>query len=173
MEIVRHGVGVRRTAAASIVALALVVFAPRAGEPDRAESFAISTLRAIVSGETAYAAASGGYFDTPACLTTPSCIPGTTRGSQAFLGPGVLNGLERRGYQIEFEPGAKAERAPGTQQSPSAMIGFAVVAVPTTPGTSRHRAFCVDERGTIYVTSSGTRPAVAAGRCLETSSPLQ
>ena len=42
-------------------------------------------------------------------LATPSCIPGTTRGSQAFLflGPGVLDGLERRGYQITLAHSAE------------------------------------------------------------------
>lgn len=158
---------------AATIVTALIVFAPRAGEPDRTESIAVATLRAIVSGEKAYASANEGYFDTPACLATPSCIPGTARGSRPFLAPGVIIGSERRGYQIEFEAGPKAAQESGRQRSPSAMTGFAVVAIPTTPMTSRRRAFCADDRGTIYVTSGGTRPAVAAGRCFDTSSPLR
>jgi hypothetical protein len=173
VDFVGHSVGVRRTAAASTIVLALIVFAPRAGEPDRTESIAVGTLRAIVSGEKAYASANDGYFDTPACLTLPSCIPGTARGSRPYLALGVIIGLERRGYQIEFEPGPKAERGSGKQRSPSAMTGFAVVAIPTTPMTSRRRAFCADDRETIYVTSGGTRPAIVAGRCFDTSSPLR
>ena len=172
VDLVGHGVGVRRTGAACAAVLVLVVFAPRAGEPDRAESFAIGTLRAVVSGEKVYASANDGYFDTPACLTIPSCIPGTIRGVRPFLAPGAASGLERRGYHVEFEPGPKAE-ASGKQRSPSAMTRFAVVAVPTTPMTSRRRAFCADDRGTIYVTASGTRPHIDAGRCLDTSSPLR
>ena len=168
-----HSVGVRRTAAASTIVLALIVFSPRVGEPDRTESIAVGTLRAIVSGEKAYASANDGYFDTPACLTIPSCIPGTAYGSGPFLAPSVIIGVEHRGYRIEFEPGPKPERESGKQRSPSAMTAFAVVAIPTTPITARRPAFCADDGGTIYVTSAGTRPAIAAGRCFDTSRPLR
>jgi hypothetical protein len=172
VSVVRYGVGVRRTVAAAALVLALIVFAPRAGEPDRTESIAIGTLRAVVSGEKAYASANNGYFDTPACLAAPSCVPGTDRRVQPFLAPGVATGSERRGYQVQFHPGPKAERE-SARQSPTAMTRFAVVAVPTDPITSRRRAFCADDRGTIYVTAGGTRPHVDVGRCLDTSSPFR
>lgn len=173
VDLVRHGVAMRRTAAASAIVLALIVFAPRAGEPDRSESSAIITLRAVVTGEKAYASANDGYFDTLACLMTPSCITGTDRGLGPFLAPDVAGWLDRRGYRVEFEPGPKAERESGHQKSPSAMTRFAVVAVPTTAEAAGRRAFCTDDRETIYVTPGGTRPRVDAGRCLDTSWPLR
>ena len=74
-------------------------------------------------------------------------------------------------YQVQFHPGPTAERESG-KQSPTAMTRFAVAAVPTDPMTSRRRAFCADDWGTIYVTTSGTGP-VDIGRCLDTSSPLR
>jgi hypothetical protein len=175
VSVMRYGVGMRRTAATAAIVLALIVFAPRAGEPDRSESIAIGTLRAVVSGEKAYASAHNGYFDTPACLAALSCIPGTGRVERPYLAPNLANvatGLERRGYQVQFHPGPTAERESG-KQSPTAMTRFAVAAVPTDPMTSRRRAFCADDRGTIYVTTSGTGPNVDIGRCLDTSSPLR
>ena len=170
---VRFGVGVRRTAAAAAIALPLIVFAPRVGEPDRTESTAIGTLRAVVSGERAYASANRGYFDTPACLAAPSCISEADPRARPFLAPNMASGLfERQGYQVQFQPGPKADRQ-SDKQSPTAMTRFAVVAVPTDPLTSRRRAFCADDRGAIYVTAGGTRPQVDVGRCLDTSSPLR
>ena len=168
----RYDIGVRRTAAAAVIASALIVFAPRAGEPDRTEAIAIGTLRAIVSGEKAYASANDGYFDTPACLAAPSCMPGTDRGVRPFLAASLATGLERRGYQVQFHPGPKAEGESG-KQSPTAMTRFAVVAVPADSMTSRRPAFCADDRGTIYVTVDGTSPHIDAGRCLDTSSPFR
>jgi hypothetical protein len=102
VSVVRYGVGMRRTAATAAIVLALIVFAPRAGEPDRSESIAIGTLRAVVSGEKAYASAHNGYFDTPACLAALSCIPGTDRLERPYLAPNLATGLERRGYQVQF-----------------------------------------------------------------------
>ena len=170
-DVVRYSVGMRRTAATAAIVLALIVFAPRAGESDRMESMPIGTLRVVVSGEKAYASEHNGYFDTPACLAARSCTSGTDRVTRPYLAPGVAIGLERRGYQVQFHPGPKAERESG-KQSPTAMTRFAVVAAPTDPVTSRRRAFCADDRGTIYVTA-GTRPDVDVGRCLDTSSPLR
>jgi hypothetical protein len=169
---VGYDVGVRRTAAAAVIVAALIVFAPLAGEPDRTESVAISTLRAIISGEKAYGSANDGYFDTLACLAARSCMPGTDRGVRPFLAPGIATGLENRGYHVQFHPGPKAERESG-RQSPTAMTRFAVVAVPTDSMTPRRRGFCADDRGTIYVATGGTRPQIDAARCLDTSSPLR
>ena len=68
MSVVGYGVGMRRTAAAVAIVMALIVFGPRVGERDRTDAVAIGTLRTIVSGEEAYASANDGYFETPACL---------------------------------------------------------------------------------------------------------
>lgn len=135
---------------AALIGLALVIFAPRAGEGDRTEAVAIGTLRTIVSGEQAYASANDGYFDTP----------------------GVALGSVPGGYHVQFHPGPKAARDSG-KQSPTAMTRFAVVAVPTGPRTSQRRAFCADDRGTIYVTADGTSPQIDAAQCLDTSTVLR
>jgi hypothetical protein len=134
---------------------------------------AIGTLRAVVSGEQAYASVNDGYFDTLECLATPSCITGTGRAFQPFLPPGVITAMEHRGYRLEFHAGPKAERESRRGTSPSAMSRFAVVAVPASAETARRRVLCADDRGTIYVTSGGMRPRVSVGRCLETASPLR
>lgn len=168
----RLDVGVRTTAAVAAVVLALILWAPRVGEPDRSEAIAIGRLRAILSAEQAYASANSGLFNTPACLAMPSCASGTDQPVRAFLGPGVDTGLDRGGYYVQFHPGPKAER-PTRRDSSTALTRFAVVAIPTDPRASGRRAFCADDRGTVYVEVGGVEPRVEAGRCLDTRSPLR
>lgn len=149
---VRPGDGVRKIAAAAAILWALIVFAPPVGEPERTgEAVAIGTLRAILSGEQAYASANDGSFDTPV----------------------MASRSEHGAYQVQFHAGPKVEPEAGKRTSPSAMTRFAVVAVPTNPVASRRRAFCADDRGTIYVTVSGASPQIDVARCLDTSSPLR
>ena len=90
------------TRVAAAIVLALVLFTVRTGEPDRTESMAIGALRAVVSGERAYASLNHGYFDTLECLATPSCVTGPSRALQPFLAPSMVTPMERRGYRFEF-----------------------------------------------------------------------
>lgn len=170
---VRYGVGVRRAAAAVAMVLGFALFAPRVGQRDRTESTAIGALRAIVSGEWAYASINEGYYDTLQCLAAPSCVPSKRGGQNAFLDPELAAAKERRGYRFEFHAGPKAERESDKRRSRSAMTRFAVVAIPMNPGTAQHRAFCADDTGTIYFTRGGTVPRVDGGRCLDTANPLR
>jgi hypothetical protein len=162
----------RKTVAAVGSVLILGVCAPRVGQPDRTESMAIGGLRAIVSGEQAYASANG-YYDTPACLAEPSCVPGVDRPSDRFLAPDVTPAIERQGYRLVFHAGPKAGRLSERQRSPSAMTRFAVAAVPVNVYGAVRRAFCADDRGTIYFTSEAAGPRVDEGRCVDTTHPLR
>ena len=163
----------KRATAAIAVVFAFAVFAPRVGERDRSEATAIGAIRAIVSGEAGYASINEGYFGTLDCLAAPSCVRGTLGGSNAFLDPELAAAKERRGYRFEFHAGPKAERESEQRRSRSAMTRFAVVAIPVNAGAPQHRAFCADDRGTIYFTQDGTVPRVDAGRCLDTANPLR
>ena len=162
----------RRKVAASVFCVSLVAFAPRGGVPQPTESIVVGTLRSVVSAEASYAAVNGGLYDVPSCLATPSCIPGLRQRPARFWAPDLSTNLERHGYRLEFHAGPKARPVPA-HQSPSSMSGFAFVAMPMSSENGVKRAFCVDDRGPIYVTADGTRPRVEAGRCADTSQPLR
>jgi hypothetical protein len=52
------------------------------------------------------------------------------------------------------------------------LLGFAVTATPVRFDSERRRAFCADETGRVYVTSSGLPPRVENGGCLDVLNPL-
>ena len=164
---------VRQLTAGGMIALACAVFAPIVGERDRRESNALATLRAILSGETAYARVNGGDFDTLECLTVLTCVPDASGGQNAFLAPDLAGPRTRSGYRFEFHAGPTRGLGPGQGRSQSAMTRFAVVAVPKDLGRGQLREFCTDDRRTIYSTLDGKVPRVEAGRCLDTASPVR
>ena len=162
--------GIRRAAAAIVVLCTFVLTSARVGEGDRTEARAIAAIRAILSGESAYASIHG-FYDTLECLSSPSCIPGV-EGQERFLQPYLAVAQERHGYRFDFHAGPKAESGSDAPRSPSAMTRFAVVAIPLDHGSQR-RAFCGDDRGFIYFTTAGRMPRVDRGRCLDTGSPIR
>lgn len=163
----------RRIVAYAAIMLGAALFAPSIGERDRSESAAIGAIRAVVSAQKAYAAETGGYYDTLECLAMASCVAGIRKDQKPYLDP-LLAGARRTGvYRIEFHPGPEAERGAGKGVSPTAMTRFAIVAVPVAAGAGPGRAFCGDDSGSIYFTSGGRVPRVAAGRCLDREHPLR
>lgn len=155
----------------AVVVLCTLVFTVRVGERYRPESTAIVMVRAIVSGESTYASVNDGYYDTLECLANPSCVPGA-RAQQPFVQPELVAMKEVRGYRFEFHAGPAAEARSDQRRSRSAMTRFAIVAIPLTASTEQ-RAFCADDRGTIYVTGGGAVPRVDRGRCLDADNPLR
>jgi hypothetical protein len=154
-----------------VVLFGCLLWAPRVGERDRTESVALAVVRAIVSGELAHASRNEGYFDTLPCLESGSCSPGQ-RPHVPSLAPDLVerhftSAPPRSGYRFEFHPGPSPEPQRARDLSPSAMTGFAVVAIPLNP-QRRHHSFCGDGRGTIYMIAGGAVPRVEAGRCVET-----
>src|SRR5215217_3126876 len=162
---------VRRAGAAVVLLFAGILWAPRVGEPDRIEAGAIAVVRATISGELAHASRNDGYFDTLQCLESGSCAPSRARHG-VFLAPDFVarhfaSTRERRGYRFEFHAGPKPEPQRDLRVSPSAMTGFAVIAIPLN-SQLQHYSFCGDNRGTIYLIGGGAMPRVEAGRCVDT-----
>jgi hypothetical protein len=145
----------------------------RIRDPNTGEAAAIGLIRAINSGESTYAAMHG-YYDRLECLAgTRSCVP-AVRSQRPFVSPDLATRRgEIRGYRFELHPGPAAVSAGASPQSPSAMTQYAVVAVPLGPRSRNYRAFCGDDRQTIYVTPDGAEPLVEAGRCVDTTRVLQ
>jgi hypothetical protein len=152
--------------------LGLAVFAPGVGERDRAESNAVSVLRAIVSGERTYASMNGGYYETLACLAFPSCVPGPRGDPRAFVSPDLATVKERLGYRFEFHEGPGGKPSFDSLPPRSGLTSFAAVAFPVNPRDGKRRSFCTDDRQLIYVTPEPTIPRVEAGRCVDTANLL-
>jgi hypothetical protein len=167
----KYPVVARRAGAAAVLLFAAVLWAPRVGQPDRSEAGAIAVVRAVISGELAYASLNYGYFDTLPCLESGSCAAGQPR-QGAFLARDFqeryfASTRERFVYRFEFHAGPNPEAQRDRRVSPSAMTRFAVVAIPLNPQL-QHHSFCGDDRGTIYLTGAGTVPKVEAGHCVDT-----
>jgi len=162
----------KRGLAAIVFLGTFAVLEERIREPNRSEAMAIGTIRAITSGESTYAGFYG-YYDRLECLaTTRPCVPGVTY-QNPFVSPDLAASRgERASSRFEFHAGPKAVSPRNSRTSPSAMTQYAVVAVPLGARTGNYRAFCGDDRRTIYVTWNG-EPRVDGGRCLDTSHILQ
>ena len=134
------------------------------------ESYPISVLRAVTSGESANAAMYG-YFDTPRCLASRrSCAPDVET-QDPLLERDFTEPQELNGYRFEFFDGPPLRPTANVPRSASAMTRYAVVAVPVAT-QSRHRCFCTDDRQTIYVTDTESIPFVENGRCVDETNPL-
>jgi type IV pilus assembly protein PilA len=137
------------------------------------EAGAIGNLRTIVSAEAAYQSANAGYYDVPACLSSPAsaqCL-GTNAPPSPFLSPEVVFDVPKTGYVLRFYPGETVS-APGA--SPSSLTSFAVVAEPATVNTTGVRTFCADSTGIVSVCAPSTvGVGGAGGACPEICSPLR
>src|SRR5262249_11272092 len=140
----------------------------RIHDPDRSQAGAIGALAAIASGESSYATANGGYYDTLECLRSGACIPGVH--ASAFLSPDLTGRGEFRGYRLTFHAGPQA-RKDAAKRPRSSMTRFAIVATPIPSATKSRHSFCADDRRRIYFTID-VAPRVRDGRCLD-GEPLQ
>ena len=138
------------------------------------EAMAIGDIRTVISAQTAYAQANGGYYDSLECLAAPQeCIPGYPAEGPVFLS-GPVDGV-RSGYQRELFFGAPADSndVAFANLSPSSVSSFVFVAYPATPGTTGVRSFCGDETGMICAIADGASPQPVDGRCPPSCVPLQ
>ena len=119
-----------RTLAAAVLLGPLALAVPRVGEPDRSELRVISSIRAIVSAESAFASANGGRYGMLDCLAEPgSCTPGPV-GRAPFLSQSLATARDRDESHFKFY----AHPDPGSEERQSAVISFAVIAVPVSAG---------------------------------------
>ena len=132
------------------------------------QSSAVGDIRAVISGQTAYASANGGYYDTLECLASAApCIPGYT-GPTPFIDAALVNEV-KSGYRRRFHRGAPAS---GDGISPSSITSFAYTAVPVEVGRTGTRGFCGDASGRICFTNDGSEPPVVDGACAEPCNAL-
>lgn len=125
------------------------------------EASAIGSLRAIVSGEMAYASSNGFAYGSLECLAAPkTCNPSDS--GVAHVDAALAAAGERSGYRLEFHPGPDADAAAGRPRG-AALRSFAMVATPVTPGVTGTRRFCIDDRAELCTLEASATPT--DGRC--------
>jgi type IV pilus assembly protein PilA len=123
------------------------------------EVTAIGSLRAINSGEQAYAssAASGGYATQLSVLALP--CPSSSTG---FISPDLASDPSAKsGYSITLAAGVSAA-GPNDCNGTATRGGYYLTAVPQTMGMTGHRGFASSHRGVIFYDSTGVAPIEAS-----------
>lgn len=133
------------------------------------EAAPIGDTRTVISAQSAYQSANGGYFDGRLqCLNEPSnCIPGYASNQPTFLDPLLASLQPKLGYRRFFHPGPAPSPADiaKAKASPSSVLSYAYVAVPLKVGETGVRAYCGDSRGVVCSTMNGAMPKIEAGQC--------
>jgi len=137
--------------------------------PPSREALAIRDIRTMISAQSSYQSANGGFYDVPECLVTPRrCIPTYPVNAPTFLDSQLGRTMvEKDGYRRVFHPGAPADPAEVRKAgaSPSSLLSFAYVATPLVPWQTGARGFCGDSSGVICFTSDGQAPGIDNGQC--------
>ena len=128
------------------------------------EASAIGSLRAIGSGQAAYAAAgTGSPYAAGLVLLASNCGAGTA----PFLSPDLTSGpiVVKSGYSITMiadgaAQGSSCNAAAGIVDS---VGGYYSTAIPTTHGTSGNRSFSAATVGTIYFNNTAVAPSNVGG----------
>jgi type IV pilus assembly protein PilA len=131
------------------------------------EASAIGSLRAINSGEAAYANSTGGGGYAILLATLSSACPGSTAG---FISPDLKTDPSvKSGYAVSV-----ADTTVGTPANVTAdcngknsRTGYYAKAVPMSVGTTGQRGFSTSANGTVFVTSTGLAPAETGGTPLQ------
>jgi hypothetical protein len=133
-------------------------------------SAALGWLRGLASGQAAYQAATG-FFGMPSCLSRPAqCLPGypSDRPISSFLDPDRPWEGEHSGYVFTFYPGPLVDPERVRGSPPAAAASFerwAALGVPTRPGETGLRSFCIEDSGKLCFTDEGELPRIVDARC--------
>jgi prepilin-type N-terminal cleavage/methylation domain-containing protein len=140
------------------------------------ETSAIGSVRAVISGETAYSSscAAGGYAQNNADLAKPPT------GGAPFLSPDLekadQTGYSKSGYVVDVDDNADATNRDVTPaastcngSTANARLNYFVGADPLVRGETGTRSFGADRRGSIYysTTAAVDNPIPAAGVVLQ------
>ena len=118
------------------------------------EASAIGSLRAITSGEAAYANSTGGGGYAILLATLSSACPGSTAG---FISPDLKTDPSlKSGYTVTLGKGAGVALTAVDCNGTIANTDYAASAIPLTVGTTGSRGFNSTAAGTIFVDMAGT-----------------
>lgn len=160
-----------------LLLLAVLVLASFPGDSghglSRRESAAIGNLRTMASAEFAYSANNGGFYGSPECLAKPvRCLAGYAEDGPVFLDPEFFG--ERGGYVYTFHAGPppQAEIIEKAGAAAGSLTVWAFVAVPSAPGRSAVRSFCLESTGLLFQRADERMPVPQLGRCPEGLQPV-
>jgi len=120
------------------------------------ESATIGDMRTVLSAQTAYHSANGGFYDgNLGCLVGPQgCLPNYPSNGPAFLDSNLAALNPKSGYNRAFAGGTAVPADPAL--SPSSVTGFKYDALPTSRYQTGIRGFSGDHSGRICQTADGT-----------------
>ena len=129
------------------------------------EASAVSSMRAINSGQAAFSSAgTGGPYSTSLARLAAGC----TAGSQGFISPDIgTDPTVKSGYTLVLADTAAGFALGTACDTNSGRSGYFLTVTPVTVGSSGQRAFATNTIGTIYVATNGVAPAEGAGVALQ------
>lgn len=121
------------------------------------ESAVLSSMRAVNSAETAYAASasSGGFASSFSVLIQPCPLS-----AQGFISPDLAGPAQKSGYSITLGPGTFGP-GPIDCNGVATRAGYYLSAVPLVPSKTGRRGFASMTPGVIYYDDSGAAPTMA------------
>jgi hypothetical protein len=138
------------------------------------EAASIGRMRELISAETAYATANGGFYGSIDCLTAPDgCIPEYS--GQPFLWLSVPFDSPMHGYRatLHLGPAVPPEVVERGQVGSSSASSYLLTLAPVTRGQTGTRAFCADASGAICFFPDGTVPPVDGEACPAECVPMR
>jgi prepilin-type N-terminal cleavage/methylation domain-containing protein len=134
------------------------------------ETAVLGSMRAVNSGQAAYASASpdGGYAVDLATLASP--CPGN---SQGFISSDLASDpSQKSGYFVALGPGTVGPGRPDCNGKATS-LGYYLTAVPVSSGLTGHRAFASTSPGVIYFDPNGVAPTEAQMKPGGGAQPIQ
>jgi type II secretory pathway pseudopilin PulG len=128
------------------------------------EAATIGDIRTVITGQAAYNAANGAYYDgNLPCLTVPvDCIPSYPPNGPTFLDSQITSLQAKSGYSRSYAGGETPARVNTVISSPSSVTSYVYWATPSTGGRTGVRGFAADSSGLICYSTQGA-PAGTTG----------
>ena len=116
---------------------------------------ALSDVRTIISAQTAWQSANGGYYEGElSCLASPArCLPDYPRDGPMFLAAPLASQAPKDGYVRAFVAGSRPKKIDPRVSSRSSVDTWTYTARPVEQGRTGYRSFFADETGVIRATS--------------------
>ena len=124
------------------------------------ESATIGDVRALISAESAYQSANGGYYGNITCLSSPvTCLQSYAANGPTFMDPNIaVVSASKSGYNRSFTAGTTI--ATSQTIGSGAIADFTYFATPVSIGQTGVRGFAGDASGRICYTGDGQTPTM-------------
>ncbi len=129
------------------------------------ESATIGDIRSLISAESAFQSANGGFYGNITCLSAPTgCITSYPGNGPTFLDPTLSQATSTKsGYVRTFATGAQV--ASGGAVGSNSISDFTYSATPLNVGQTGVRGFGGDASGRVCFTPGGAAPTMGTASC--------